>query len=628
MTHESRTIRADSRGRDRLFAITWLGACLSLLAAGAVYLKFGIPPKVSDAIAAVQDTPDSITWPTGVASLLGIAFLLLAGRYSTPRLTEQTGRLVTWCIAGMMLLLIGGLGVAEVLGTGSAVISVIVGFASLVILGFSASRSVKNYVFTYTATTVATASVVVLSVLLTSIAAQGWGRINELNLDEAQRAMQPQKIEKFSDLEDMVHWQKQAEDLGRPELAIFDEIDWNAVPEQAGIYFPEDMDDLEFEIVRDEQGIDDLPIMTNDQWQEIYNQLRVPGMGKIEAHWKSSEIGQFLSSPPSRHADKAGIGPALWGTVWICLVCGIVALPLGVGTAVFLEEFRPKNLVIRKLRDFVQLNIANLAGVPSIVYGIIGLTAFVSMFEFGNPNRPELTIGDTVYDEVQDLAGSMLRFDRPSQASDQVALIDGLIGIEEKTGQEVTISVFSPDALPDDPALGDVAADASPQRRVEKSWYYVQLPFGRGVLAGGLTLMLVILPIVIISSQESLRAVPDSLRQGALAIGATRWQMISRMTLPAAIPGIMTGSILAMSRAIGEAAPILILAGVVFITFNPGHLMDDFTAMPLQIYNWAGKPQADFHNTAAAGIIILLVVLLSFNAVAIFIRQKFQKPLQ
>jgi phosphate transport system permease protein len=148
------------------------------------------------------------------------------------------------------------------------------------------------------------------------------------------------------------------------------------------------------------------------------------------------------------------------------------------------------------------------------------------------------------------------------------------------------------------------------------------------VLAGGLTLMLVVLPIIIVASQEALRAVPDSLREGALAAGSTRWQMVSRMTLPAAIPGIMTGSILAMSRAIGEAAPMLVIAGVVYITFTPNNLMDDFTVMPLQIYNWAGLPQAEFHQVAASGIIVLLAILLTFNAVAVMIRQKFQKPLQ
>jgi phosphate transport system permease protein len=266
---------------------------------------------------------------------------------------------------------------------------------------------------------------------------------------------------------------------------------------------------------------------------------------------------EFLKSSPSRKPERAGIHPALVGSIWICAVCALVAIPLGVGTAIFLEEYRPRRRLFRMLHGFVQLNIANLAGVPSVVYGILGLTAFVQMIGlFGNMNEPLWTLG-----------------------------------------------------TPED-------------------WYYVRLPFGRGVLAGGLTLMLVVLPIVIIASQESLRAVPDSLREGALALGATRWQMVRRMTLPAAIPGIMTGTILAMSRAIGEAAPVLIIAGLVYITFTPVHLMDDFTAMPLQIYDWAGRPQEEFHRVAAAGIMILLGALLLFNALAIFIRQKFQKPLQ
>jgi phosphate transport system permease protein len=265
----------------------------------------------------------------------------------------------------------------------------------------------------------------------------------------------------------------------------------------------------------------------------------------------------FFTSPPSRKPEKAGIGPAMWGSVWICATCAMFALPLGIGTAIFLEEYKPRNRVLMKLHGFLQLNISNLAGVPSIVYGIIGLTAFVQMFNlFGNLNDPIFTLGDL------------------------------------------------------------------------EDWYHVQLPFGRGVLAGGLTLMLVILPIVIISSQEALRAVPGSLREGALAAGATKWQMVWKMTLPAAIPGIMTGSILAMSRAIGEAAPILIIAGIVFIRFTPQHLMDDFTAMPLQIYDWAGRPQEAFHKVAATGIIVLLAVLLSFNTLAVFIRQKFTRPLQ
>lgn len=264
----------------------------------------------------------------------------------------------------------------------------------------------------------------------------------------------------------------------------------------------------------------------------------------------------FFSEAASRKPDKAGMRPAIIGSILVCFVCAISALPIGVGTAIFLEEYRPKGKFLRRLHGFLQLNISNLAGVPSIVYGILGLTVFVGMFGlFGTQLEPAWTLG------------------------------------------------------------------------TEDDWYYLRLPFGRTIIAGGLTLMLVVLPIVIVSSQEALRAVPDSLRQGALASGATKWQMIWKMTLPASVPGIMTGSILAMSRAIGEAAPILVIAGIVYVRFNPRSLLDDFTVMPLQIYNWANRPQEAFYDLAATGIIVLLGILLTFNAVAVFIRQKFQKPL-
>lgn len=266
----------------------------------------------------------------------------------------------------------------------------------------------------------------------------------------------------------------------------------------------------------------------------------------------------FLNKFPSRRAEDAGLKAALWGSVWVCAVCAVTAIPIGVGTAIFLEEYAPKGRVLRRIHGFVELNIRNLAGVPSIVYGILGLTAFANMFGlFGNPLEPAIVIGEQYED-----------------------------------------------------------------------WYFFRLPFGRSVLAGGLTLMLVVLPIVIISSQEALRAVPSSLRQGSLALGSTRWQTVRRMTLPSAIPGIMTGSILAMSRAIGEAAPVLVIAGIVFIRFTPQSLLDEFTVMPLQIYNWASRPQPEFHALAASGIIVLLVALLTFNALAVLIRQRFQKPLQ
>lgn len=291
-------------------------------------------------------------------------------------------------------------------------------------------------------------------------------------------------------------------------------------------------------------------------------------LGSIAMQGTTYLNAEFFESFPSRNPEDAGIRAALFGSIWICIICASTALPLGVGTAVFLEEFRPTGRIQLLIHKFIELNIRNLAGVPSIVYGILGLTAFVQLFGLGNPREPFFTF----------------------------------------------------------PAVDFSDADAVYDARAK--WYYIQLPFGRSVLAGGLTLMLVVLPIVIIAAQEALRAVPGSLRHGSFALGSTRWQMVRRITLPAAIPGIMTGSILAMSRAIGEAAPILVIAGVIFIRFTPLNLMDDFTALPLQIYDWAGRPNEDFHKVAASGIIALLAVLLSFNLLAVLIRQKFQKPLQ
>ena len=165
-----------------------------------------------------------------------------------------------------------------------------------------------------------------------------------------------------------------------------------------------------------------------------------------------------------------------------------------------------------------------------------------------------------------------------------------------------------------------------------KQWYYFQLPFGRSVLAASLTLMLVILPVIIIASQEALRAVPSSLRECAMGLGATPWQVVRRVTLPSAVPSIMTGAILSMSRAIGEAAPILIICGILFVSAGPSHLMDLFSILPIQIYNTTKLPVNEemlihLQNVAAAGIVVLLAILLTFNGIAIAIRQLAQKPL-
>ena len=234
----------------------------------------------------------------------------------------------------------------------------------------------------------------------------------------------------------------------------------------------------------------------------------------------------FITSLPSRLASRAGIWPALIGSLWVLALTAAIAFPLGVGTAIWLEEYAPRN----RLREIVQVNISNLAAVPSIVYGMLGLAVFVRAFAFG-----------------------------------------------------------------------------------------------RSVLAGAATLALLVLPVIIIASQEAIRAVPGSIRQGAYALGATRWQVIRGQVLPLAFPGIMTGTILALSRAIGETAPLIVVGAVGFISFAPDGPLDEFTVLPIQIYDWISRPQAEFHDLAAGGIVVLLVVLLTMNAVAIWLRNRYQK---
>lgn len=347
----------------------------------------------------------------------------------------------------------------------------------------------------------------------------------------------------------------------------------------------------------------------------------------------------FLDRYTSRDASKAGIKAPLWGSIWVAGICAVVALPIGVATAVYLEEFAPKN----KLTSFVRLNITNLAGVPSIVYGILGLTLFVRMFGlFGPALDPSMEVGGRVYAIYYDTSGEAVRVPATERGV-APTVADGTVGYVEEIedgpdGELIFTDRWVPIVLsvvPDDGdapaamgAIDAVSAGEPADFEVVRPWYYLQFPFGQSVLAGGLTLMLVVLPIVIISSQEALRAIPGSLRSGSLAMGATRWQTTYRVTLPAAIPMIMTGSILAMSRAIGEAAPILVLGVALFITDVPANLMDNFTVLPMQIYNWTNRWQEDFRELAASGIIVLLGALLAFNAIAVLIRQKLQRPLQ
>ena len=234
----------------------------------------------------------------------------------------------------------------------------------------------------------------------------------------------------------------------------------------------------------------------------------------------------FLTSFPSRHADQAGIKAALLGSIYVVGLAGVLAFTLGVGAAIYLEEYAARSWFAR----IIQINIANLAGVPSIVYGILGLEIFVRI-----------------------------------------------------------------------------------------------MMMGKSVLAGGLTLALLVLPIVIIAAQEAIRAVPPSLREGGFALGATRWQVIRTLVLPYAFPGILTGVILAVSRAVGETAPLIVMGALTFVPFAPDGPLSPFTVLPIQIFNWVSRPQEDFHTAAAAGIIVLLVVLLTMNALAVFLRNKFQK---
>lgn len=234
---------------------------------------------------------------------------------------------------------------------------------------------------------------------------------------------------------------------------------------------------------------------------------------------------QFITDYPSRHPEEAGLFSALMGTVWLMAMTALFTVPVGVGAAIYLEEYAPRNILTR----VIEINVANLAGVPSIVYGLLGLALFVTWFQLG-----------------------------------------------------------------------------------------------RSILAGSMTLSLLVLPIVILSSREAIRAVPDSYRQAAYAMGADQWQVIKEVILPSAAPGILTGTILAMSRAIGEAAPVIAISALVYLTFVPAHPMDRFTVLPIQIYNWIARPQDEFRGLAAAGIIVLLLILLTMNSIAVFLRNRYQ----
>jgi len=242
------------------------------------------------------------------------------------------------------------------------------------------------------------------------------------------------------------------------------------------------------------------------------------GVGGLDA--------SFLTSLDSRFPEKAGIKPALVGTLWLMGLTAVISFPLGVGAAVYLEEFAPKN----RFTSFLEVNVANLAAVPSVIYGLLGLAVFVR-----------------------------------------------------------------------------------------------GLQMGRSIMAGAMTLVLLILPVIIVATREALRAVPDSIREGAYAVGATQGQTVWHQTLPAALPGTMTGMILGLSRAIGETAPLITLGALTYVNFVPRGPWDRFTAMPIQIFNWVSRPQSEFQNVAASGIILLLGVLLAMNGVAVYLRYRYER---
>jgi phosphate transport system permease protein len=242
---------------------------------------------------------------------------------------------------------------------------------------------------------------------------------------------------------------------------------------------------------------------------------------------------QFLTSFPSRKPENAGIYAALVGSIWLVVLTAILAFPVGVATAIYLEEYAEPG----RLPQLIEVNTANLAGVPSIIYGLLGLELFVRVFY---------------------------------------------------------------------PITG-----------------------GRSVLAGALTMALLVMPIVIIAAREALKAVPTSLRLGGYALGATRWQVVWTLVLPSALPGILTGTILALARAVGETAPLITMGALTYVAFVPEPglegLRSPFTVLPIQIFNWISRPQAGFHVNAAAGIVVLLVLMLVMNAAAILLRNHYQK---
>lgn len=279
-----------------------------------------------------------------------------------------------------------------------------------------------------------------------------------------------------------------------------------------------------------------IPSLTN---KASINQTQQEQFPNAVVQFRSWLSWRFLSDPLSTNPDITGIRTALLGSLWIIVVTISFAFPIGIGAAIYLEEYSSSNLLSR----IIKTNIDNLAGIPSIVYGLLGLAVFV------------------------------------------------------RAMNQITSGAF-------------IGADQTN---------------GRTILAAALTMGLLILPLLIINAREAIRAVPDSLRQASYGLGATRLQTIWHHVLPAALPGILTGTILAVSRAIGETAPLILVGASSFINKDPSGLFSNFTVLPIQIYNWTTRPQAEFRNVAAASILVLLVLLLTLNTAAILLRNRFSK---
>ena len=372
---------------------------------------------------------------------------------------------------------------------------------------------------------------------------------------------------------------------------------------------------------------------------------------------------QFITSPMSSVPALAGVRTALIGSAGLMAVVILVALPIGMGAAIYLEEYTNDGLVSR----LTETNVRNLAGVPSIIYGMLGLGVFgraLAPFSSGlvfhfNVDAPTV---DTVVSRIAPIFDDQIRFDgerihsgsdlidapaarrlvdvflhygTPSLtmhgSSDVYAMADSLADALNAT---VDVAPASADGDYDIEIRGgyyrfDVADDAAVPDAV-----YDQLmsslvrinsfaPNGRTLVSAGLTLVLLILPIIVINAQEAIRAVPEAIREASYGLGATRWQTIWRQILPAALPGIMTGTILSVSRAVGETAPLIVVGAATFLLTDPASPFSQFTAMPIQIYQWTARPQGQFGDIAAAAIIVLLALMLTLNAAAIILRSRY-----